>query len=95
MKLLKDVFYLGVGTLALGYEKTSELINEMVKRGELTHKEGEELTKLALSSLKANYPTLKEEVMELPIFENLVTKDEFEALKQEVKALKALMKDEA
>ena len=40
---LKSILLAGIGTVSYSYEKGKELVDEMVKKGELTVKEGEEL----------------------------------------------------
>ncbi|WP_291527389.1 phasin family protein [Bifidobacterium sp. UBA744] len=40
---LRKVFLAGVGALATGYEKGSELVDELVKKGELTVEQGKTL----------------------------------------------------
>lgn len=40
---LKKVFLIGVGAVATGIEKSQELIDDLVKKGELTVEQGKEL----------------------------------------------------
>ena len=40
---LKRILLAGIGTVSYSYDKGKELVDEMVKKGELTVKEGEEL----------------------------------------------------
>lgn len=42
-KLLKNIFLAGVGTMAMTYEKTTELVAELVDKGKITVDQGKEL----------------------------------------------------
>lgn len=50
-EIVKKVLYAGIGIFALSEEKTKELINQLVKEGELTTQEGEKL----LADLKEKF----------------------------------------
>lgn len=50
-EIIKKVLYAGIGVFALSEEKAKELINQLVKEGELTAQEGEKL----LSELKDKF----------------------------------------
>ena len=39
---LRKVLLAGIGALATGYEKSSELVDELVKKGEITVEQGAE-----------------------------------------------------
>lgn len=41
--LLKNVFLAGVGTMALTYEKTNDLVKDLVEKGKITVDQGKEL----------------------------------------------------
>lgn len=41
--LLKNVFLAGVGTMALTYEKTNDLVKNLVEKGKITVDQGKEL----------------------------------------------------
>ena len=41
--LLKKVFFAGVGSLALTYEKTNDLVKELVEKGKITVDQGKQL----------------------------------------------------
>ena len=41
--LLKKVFFAGVGTMALTYEKANDLVNDLVKKGSITVQQGKQL----------------------------------------------------
>ncbi len=40
---LRKVLLAGIGALATGYEKSSELVDELVKKGEITVEQGKAL----------------------------------------------------
>ncbi len=41
--LLKNIFFAGVGSLALTYEKANELVSDLVGRGKITVEQGKQL----------------------------------------------------
>ncbi|WDV45960.1 hypothetical protein PV797_21145 [Clostridiaceae bacterium M8S5] len=41
---LKNILLAGIGSVAYTYEKAAELVEEMVKKGEITVKQGKDLT---------------------------------------------------
>ena len=46
---LKDVFLAGVGAMALGAEKTQELVEQLIAKGEITVEQGKEINSEVLS----------------------------------------------
>jgi polyhydroxyalkanoate synthesis regulator phasin len=90
---LKKVFLMGLGATVLTAEKIKDLVDELVSKGELTQEEGKKFG----DDLKARALQEKEQ-MEQKIKETadtyfkkavhsmgLVTREEFEALKAQVK----------
>lgn len=41
--LIKKIFFAGVGSLSLTYDKSKELINELIERGKITVDQGREV----------------------------------------------------
>ena len=41
--LLKNIFFAGIGSLALSYEKTNDLIKDLVEKGKITVEQGKQL----------------------------------------------------
>lgn len=92
---LKSILLAGIGTISYSYEKGKELVDEMVKKGELTVKEGEELN----WELKRFFHKEKGDDSENSWFDNTLsrilnemhvsTKEETSELKRELSALEA------
>ncbi|RQD72556.1 MAG: hypothetical protein D5S00_00370 [Tindallia sp. MSAO_Bac2] len=92
---LKSILLAGIGTVSYSYEKGKELVDEMVKKGELTVKEGEELN----WELKRFFHKEKSGDSESSWFDNTIsrildemhvsTKEETNELKKELSALEA------
>ena len=51
---LKDVFLAGVGAMALGAEKTQELVEQLIAKGEITVEQGKEINSEVLRHTEAN-----------------------------------------
>ena len=49
LDILKQTFFTGVGVVALTKDKVQELTNELVRRGEITQKQGEDFVDEVLS----------------------------------------------
>ncbi|QAT60243.1 hypothetical protein EQM13_00980 [Acidilutibacter cellobiosedens] len=87
---LKNLLLAGIGSIAVSYEKGTEMIENLVKKGELTITQGkelnEELKKTVDTYKKDNFnknidkETLKSALSEL----NLPTKQDIEELKQRI-----------
>lgn len=87
---LKSLFLAAVGSAAYTYEKASNLIDELIKKGQLTVDQGKELTeelkktikdKTKESSNKEEKPITKEEMAQLLKEMNFATKDEISDIK--------------
>jgi polyhydroxyalkanoate synthesis regulator phasin len=50
---LKDVFLAGVGAMALGAEKTQELVEQLIAKGEITVEQGKEINSEVLKRAQA------------------------------------------
>ncbi len=92
IKRLKKVMYAGVGGVAFAGEKATETIKELIKKGEITEKEGKELLDGYSQKIKEEKDKLLEnidkavtkQIQEMPF----VTKKKYETLEQEVEILK-------
>lgn len=91
-KTLKSFVLAGIGTIAYGYEKGAAIIEEMVKKGEISIEQGkelrEELKKKINKASSAGSETYKDILGGL----NVATKQEFEeykaAMQKEIEELK-------
>lgn len=50
---LKDIFLAGVGAMALGAEKTQELVEQLIAKGEITVEQGKEINSEVLKQVQA------------------------------------------
>ncbi|NMA86591.1 MAG: hypothetical protein GX968_04605 [Tissierellia bacterium] len=41
--LLKNIFFAGIGSMALSYEKVNDFVKDLVKRGKITVEQGKQL----------------------------------------------------
>lgn len=105
--IFKKVFMTGIGAVALTVEKAGEIIDELVRKGEITFEQGKEMAKEykdkfseykdKFSEYKAEFDVkMESKVKETMRSMNLVTKDEMQALLKRVDALeKAANKEDA
>ena len=54
--LFKKVFFAGIGTLALTYEKANELVKDLVEKGKITVDQGKQLNEELKRVVKDNDP---------------------------------------
>jgi len=90
-EFLQKMINAGLGFIALSEEKTKTFINDLVKRGEISTREGEGLLKNMIEKIEATGKDLEAKVSELVkryvTRENLCTKDDIQKLAQEIEAL--------
>ena len=60
----KNIFLAGVGAAALTYEKTTDVISQLVERGKLTLEEGKELSEELKRDVKSTANGAKESMLE-------------------------------
>lgn len=53
-ELLKKIFFAGVGTMALTYEKANDLVDDLMERGKITVEQGKELNRELKRVVKDN-----------------------------------------
>ena len=90
---LKNIFYQGLGIVAIAKEKVEKAVAEMVERGKITREEGKKFyeditseTHKAGSEFKDN---MKENFREFLEKSGIPSRAEFDALKMRVEALEA------
>lgn len=81
---LREVILAGVGSVAYSLEKGMEMVDELVKKGELTVNQGKELNQ----ELKNKFSQAKEEYKA-----QRVTRDEFRELEARVTRLEKQLPD--
>lgn len=78
-ELLKKIFFAGVGTMALTYEKANELVEELMRKGKITVDQGKELNRELRKVVKdksASESTI-----------DFATKEDFELLNKKIDQL--------
>lgn len=93
---LKNLLLAGIGTLAYTYDKSATMIEELVKKGELTFNQGRELNEELKKKVKNAWEAKTdsevltvEKLNEILSSLNLVTKDELEELKNRISTLES------
>lgn len=84
MDELKKILLAGVGSAAYTYEKASEMVDSLVKKGQITMEQGKELSEELKKTVKDTgdkiLPVTRESLEEIIKEMNLVTREEFDAL---------------
>ncbi len=92
LDVIKKAMMIGLGA----QEKAKELVDELVKKGELSKSEGAKLFKEFVAKTEENTKTMEKNVKEFvqKAFDkiNIPTKDDFERLEKKVQALSARVK---
>lgn len=90
--LLKKAFSLGIGVLLVSKDKIEEVVNELVKRGELGQEEGKNLVKELIekgeSSMHEVEGKIEKIIQSVTEKLNLPTRKELNELKSEIEQLK-------
>lgn len=92
---LKNLILAGIGTVAFTYEKSAEMVDELVKKGELTVNQGKQINeelKRKIDENKAQAPSgaaavTAETIKEILAGMNLATKDDLTQLKERIEKL--------
>lgn len=97
MDEIKKVLLFGVGAVASTYEKATEVVDDLVKKGKITIDEGKELGEELKRTFKEKTKE-KEEILN-PVKDNIeasnyVLRDEYEMLKARVYKLEKLVNKE-
>ncbi|MCX7831334.1 MAG: hypothetical protein N2440_00290 [Actinobacteria bacterium] len=94
----KKVIYFGIGLAALTKEKVEEITNELIKTGELKHKEAgdfkEKLMSKAEEEKKEITNFIRTQVKAIAEELGFVTRDEIEKLKNKLEELEKELKSE-
>lgn len=98
MEEFKKIILLGIGAASMTYEKSMEIINDMVRKGKLTLEEGKQIGDELRKTMKAsvindNKKYLnKEEVLKIIAECNFISRTEFDLLKERVVELEEEIK---
>jgi polyhydroxyalkanoate synthesis regulator phasin len=79
--LLKNIFFAGIGSLALTYEKSNELVRDLVEKGKITVEQGKQLNE----ELKRVVEDNKDNVQINSL--NLATKEDIDNLSKRIDEL--------
>ncbi|NLV76553.1 MAG: hypothetical protein GX023_06170 [Tissierellia bacterium] len=91
--LLKKIFFAGVGSLALTYDKAKDLVEDMVERGKITVEQGKKLNeelKRVVEDNKSNAQNISEVENNIKNYINslnLATKEDLETLSNRIEKL--------
>lgn len=93
---IKNLLLAGIGAVSVTFEKGMEMIEDLVKKGELTVSQGKELTDelkrkatAQMTQKPEEQPLTVNKLKEVLSTLQLVTKDEFEALNERIKRLES------
>ena len=102
MEEFKKIFLLGIGAASMTYEKSMEIINDMVKKGKLTLEEGKQIGDELRKSMKDKASIIsennkkyltKEDVLQTIAEYNLISRTEFDLLKEKEAMLEEQIKN--
>ncbi|WP_229768597.1 phasin family protein [Tissierella pigra] len=87
--MIRRIFLAGIGTLALTYEKSNEMIQNLVEKGKITVEQGKELNEelKRVINNKENSKDSKEDLKEILKDLNLATKEDITNLESRIKAI--------
>lgn len=98
MSVLKDLVNLGLGALVITKEKAEEVVNELVKKGEVGQEEGKELISKLIEKGEKSKKEIENQIEKTVrnVVEKLdiSTKKEIEELKSEIEELKKKLNKE-
>lgn len=94
---LKNIVLAGIGSIAYSYDKCAEIVEDLVKKGELTVKQGVELNEELKRSKKEDVAIQEktvnetgndiEKFKEMILSLNLATKEDLNAMEERIKKL--------
>lgn len=73
----KDIFLAGVGALAIGAEKTQELVDQLVAKGQITVEQGKDIANDLKDQAMTNTAQLRDDIIEAQM--KSMTKEERDA----------------
>lgn len=87
--MLKKIFLAGIGTLALTYEKSNEMVQTLVEKGKITVDQGKELNEelKRVINNKENTKDNKDDLRQILKDLNLATKEDIANLELRIKAI--------
>lgn len=93
---IKNLLLAGIGAVSATFEKGMEMVDDLVKKGELTISQGKELTDelkrkatAQMGQKPSEQPLTAEQLKQILSTLQLVTKNDFDALNERVKRLES------
>ena len=90
---IKKIFLAGIGAVALSAEKGSELINELVKKGEITVEQGKDLNKDLQRSFKESMDKRGVNIDELSQKISKMSADELARIKEQIASAEKVLSE--
>ncbi len=84
---IRQIFLAGIGALAIGAEKSQEVIDQLVKKGQITVDQGKEMTKDISSQAEENFDKVRDEIITAHM--KTMTKEERDAFAARVAEIAA------
>lgn len=84
--LLKKIFFAGVGSLAITYDKSKELVNELIEKGKITVDQGRELNEELKKFVDEEKDLEKDKLLDSL---NLATKEDIESILERLDRIEA------
>lgn len=94
---LKNIFLAGIGAVATTAEKSKEVIDELVSKGEITIKQGKLLNEELKNNIKNTFDNTKDEMAEEKQLINKImsmSPEEIATLKEKISEIEEVKKDD-
>ncbi|MBI5207200.1 MAG: hypothetical protein HY934_05350 [Candidatus Firestonebacteria bacterium] len=97
MDFIKKMMSAGLGAMIMTEEKINETIDELVKKGELSEKDGKSVLKDIMDRMEENKKFIEDKITEQfeKLFKkaNIVTTEDFEKLEKRIEKLENLLRE--
>ncbi len=60
---IRQIFLAGIGALAIGAEKSQQVVEQLVEKGKLTVEEGKEMSKDLTSQVEDNFDKVRDDIV--------------------------------
>lgn len=90
---LQQIFLAGVGALAYGAEKSQEVVDQLVQKGQITVEEGKSIAKDVASQAEDNFETVRDDIIKAHM--QGMTKDQRDEFAARVAEMAANMDEDA
>lgn len=86
---IRDIFLAGVGALAIGAEKSQEVVDQLVKKGQITVDQGKEITEDLKDQSEESLSKVRDEIIKAHM--KTMTKEQRDAFAAHVADMAATM----